>query len=101
MASIVILQSLPPFPGADDAPGVEQELTGRFGAARRTSSDTAAVRSDSIHIIPSLDEKPPPSKELPDLESKPKKDPFQPPFVPEELVGELDKYSILVSRCPL
>jgi hypothetical protein len=54
------------------------------------------VSVDIAHLVPSLADKPPAGETLPDLGSKPEKDPFQPPFVPEELVGDLEHYYILV-----
>lgn len=56
------------------------------------------ARSDEIHLLPSLSEKPPPSKDLPDLSTRPEKDVFAPPFVPEELVGDLRDHFVVLNK---
>lgn len=58
---------------------------------------TLLVRTtDQIHVLPSLGDKPPPSKELPDLHTPRDRDPFVAPFPLEEYVAELEHYHVFV-----
>lgn len=57
--------------------------------------------ADQIHALPSIGDKPPPSKELPDLEKPRDEDPFTPPFVPAEFIGSLtvnDGYFLFLNK---